>query len=208
MAAPKWLEWARALQAISQTGLHYTTDKYDRERFEQIGSIATEILTSHTTLNDNELLELNAAEFGYATPKVDVRGVLFEDDKVLLVREIADSGRWTLPGGWADPNETPSQSVEREVLEESGYRVRARKLLAVYDRDAQGHGPPYPHTVYKIFFLCEITGGAARPNMEISEVAFFAERELPELSQSRVTEAQLHKFFEYASDPDRPTDFD
>jgi 8-oxo-dGTP pyrophosphatase MutT (NUDIX family) len=140
----KWIEWGRKLQAISQSGLHFTQDRYDRERYEQIGEIAAVILAEHTNLSVEELLKLNIAEFGYATPKVDVRGVVFKDEKILLVREIADGGKWTLPGGWADINETPTQAVTREVQEESGFETRVIKLLAVYDREKQKHTPPFP----------------------------------------------------------------
>ena len=209
MTDSKWMEWARALQAISQTGKHYAENEYQRERYEQVGRIAAEMLAHHSTLTRDEALELDAEEFGYATPKVDVRGVVFRDDEVLLVREIADEGRWTVPGGWADVNETPSLAVSREVAEESGYEVRPVKLLAVYDREKQGHVPPYPHHIYKLFFLCEITGGAPETDHETSGVGFFDVDDLPELSVARVTEAQLKRFAaQVASDEDHPTDFD
>ena len=203
-----WIEWVRSLQAISQIGLHYADNQHDRDRYEQIGKISAEILAHQSNLNDRQVIELNASEFGYATPKIDVRGVVFKDTKILLVSEIADQGRWTLPGGWADVNETPSQAVAREVFEESGFETQVVKLLAVYDRDSQGHIPRFPYHVYKLFFLCDITGGAARANDETSEIAFFGEDEFPELSVSRVTEKQLHRFFEHAGDQGLATDFD
>ncbi len=78
--------------------------------------------------------------FGYATPKVDVRGSVFRDDQILLVKERAD-GLWTLPGGWADVNESPREAVVREIMEESGYHTRANKLLAVWDRAKHQHTP-------------------------------------------------------------------
>lgn len=204
----KWIEWGRKLQAISQTGLHYTEKQYDRERYEQIREIAAEILAEHTTLSVSELLQLNAAEFGYATPKVDVRGVVFKDNKLLLVREIADAGRWTLPGGWADVNETPSQAVVREVFEESGFKTQAVKLLAVYDREHQKHTPSFPYTVYKLFFHCQIIGGKPQINHEVSEIAFFSETDIPELSESRVKKSQLLRFFGHYQEQTLPTDFD
>ena len=203
-----WTRWVKALQAISQTGLHFARDRFDRERYEQVAKIAAQILAHHSNWSEQEIVEFNAAEFGYATPKVDVRGVAFQHDKILLVREIADQGRWTLPGGWADVNETPSQATVREVFEESGFETRAVKLLAIYDREKQGHQPSYPYHIYKLFFLCEIIGGAPRPNTEASEIAFFGEGELPELSVSRVTEDQLRRFFHCYRDPESPTDYD
>jgi ADP-ribose pyrophosphatase YjhB (NUDIX family) len=204
----KWLEWARALQAISQTGLHYAKDPFDRQRYEQIARVAAEMVASGSNLSTERMLQYAAAEFGYATPKVDVRGVAFRDSKILLVREIQDHGRWTVPGGWADVNETPSEAVVREVFEESGFETRAIKLLALCDREKRGHVPPFPYHVYKLFFLCEIVGGTPRPNQEASEIAFFGEHELPELSVSRVTEAEIRMFFRRLRHPTDATDFD
>ncbi|MCA9442794.1 MAG: NUDIX hydrolase [Candidatus Omnitrophica bacterium] len=204
----KWMNWAKALQAISQTGLHFSKDKFDRERYEQVGNIAMEMLAQGTSLSMDDLIRINASEFGYATPKVDVRGVAFQESKILLVREIADDGKWTLPGGWADVNESPSEAVVREVLEESGFKTDVIKLLAVYDREKQMHIPPFPYHVYKIFFLCEITGGEAKINNEVSEVAFFGEDEIPELSDSRVKKEQIGRFFRHYREKDLPTEFD
>lgn len=201
MNTPRWLLWAKELQAISQTGLHFTKDPYDRERFERLREIAAEIAAEHTTLSREELLELSAAQFGYATPKVDVRGVVFRESKMLFVRENMDGGRWTLPGGWADVNESPSEATIREVREESGFETRAVKLLALYDRDRQGHVPPFPYHIYKIFFLLELIGGNATPSIETSEVAFFGEQEIPELSVARVTYDEVRRFFAWQRNP-------
>jgi len=202
------MQWVRALQAISQTGLHYAQDRFDIQRYREIGKIAADMLAQHSNLATEEILQFCAAEFGYTTPKVDVRGVVFRDDKILLVREIMDNGRWTVPGGWADPNETPSQAVEREVREESGFETRVHRLLAVYDREKQGHRPSFPFHVYKLFFLLDLVGGTATPNEEASEIGFFAEDELPELSVSRVTAEQIHRFFSLRLQADASTEFD
>jgi ADP-ribose pyrophosphatase YjhB (NUDIX family) len=207
-SAESWLGWVRALQAISQTGLHYAKDPYDIQRYTQIRKIAADMLANGSNLASEQVLKFVAEEFGYATPKVDVRGVAFRDSKILLVREIQDHGRWTVPGGWADVNETPSAAVIREVFEESGFETRAVKLLAVYDRERQGHRPSFPFHVYKLFFRCEIIGGAPRPNEEASEIGFFGPHELPDLSQSRVTASQIAKFFAQLERPDAETEFD
>ena len=140
--------------------------------------------------------------------KLMFEGWFFKDDKILLVKEIVDQGRWTLPGGWADVNETPSQSVVKEIREESGYETLAIKLLAVFDREKQGHQPPFPYHVYKMFFYCRIIGGVASKSIETSGVEFFGEHELPELSVSRVTENQIKLFFKKHQNPESPTDFD
>jgi ADP-ribose pyrophosphatase YjhB (NUDIX family) len=202
------MRWARQLQAIGQTGLHFAENPYDRERYRQIGAIAAEIVASQSNLTKDQVLQLSAAEFGYATPKVDVRGVVFRDGDILLVREIADDGRWTVPGGWADVNESPAEAVVREVREESGFETRAVRLLAAYDRERQGHPPPLPYHIYKLFFLCEIVGGSPRPNREVSDIQFFAPVRLPELSRSRVTETQIQRFIELRQNPEQAADFD
>ncbi|MDY7019917.1 MAG: NUDIX hydrolase [Cyanobacteriota bacterium] len=205
---PQWIEWARALQAIAQTGLHFCEGEYDAERYRQIREIAADIFAYHTNIKKEEIVDLFAKEYGYATPKVDVRGVVFRDSKILMVREVLDNHRWTLPGGWADVNETPTEAVTREVFEESGFETKVIKLLAVYDRTKQGHQPPMPYHAYKLFFLCEIIGGEAKSSYETSEVGFFAEDNIPELSVSRVLPHQIKRFFEYDRNPSLPTDVD
>lgn len=148
------------------------------------------------------------AQEGYATPKIDVRGAVFREGRLLMVREVADEGRWTLPGGWADVNLTPAENVVREVREESGFRVRPRKLAAVWDRTRQGHVPK-PFSAAKLFFLCEIEGGAAATSAETSEVAFFAEAEIPAfLSHDRILPRQIARMFAHWRDPALPTEFD
>ena len=209
-AAPPWLLWARQLQAIAQTGLAFSTGVYDRERYEAIRSLAAQIMTHHSDADLCRVEGLFAEQAGYATPKVDVRGAVFRrDGRILMVREAADAGRWTLPGGWADVNQSPSETVVREVLEEAGVQVAVRKLAAVYDRERHPHQPPYPFHIYKLFFICDIVGGSPRPGVETSEVAFFAAHEVPaDLSVSRVLPHQVSRMFEHAAAPGLPTDFD
>ena len=138
-----------------------------------------------------------------------MRGAVFRDGCILLVREAADGGRWTLPGGWADVNESPAECVVREVREESGFDVRVGKLAAVWDRARHAHLPHYVFHIWKLFFVCEIVGGEARTGTETSEVAFFAEQDVPgDLSVSRVLDWQLHRMFEHAREPALPTEFD
>jgi ADP-ribose pyrophosphatase YjhB (NUDIX family) len=138
-----------------------------------------------------------------------VRGAVFDGaGRLLLVREVQDEGRWTLPGGWADVNLTPAENVAKEVFEESGFEVRVRKLAAVWDRTRQGHGPA-PFSAYKLFFICDITGGAAATSLETSEVAFFAADQLPaDLSTGRVLAHQVQRMFAHWRSPDLPTEFE
>jgi len=207
---PGWLMWARELQAIAQTGLEFARDPYDRERYIAVRTLAARIMAQPASADTLWVEKLFAAETGYATPKVGVRGAVFgEDGRILLVREVADSGRWSLPGGWAEVNQSPSESVVREVLEESGFAVSVRKLAAVYDRSRNPHLPPRPFHIYKLFFVCDIVGGEAQTSSETSEVAFFAEDEVPgDLSIGRVLPYQITRMFEHARSSTLPTDFD
>ena len=204
----QWLVWVRQIRSIAQAGLSYSEGPYDLERYASLRTLAAEITAQLSGLDMEQLEELYAAERGYETPKVDVRGVVFQDRKVLLVRELSDEGRWTLPGGWADVGDKPSLAVEREVWEESGYRTRATKLLATYDRRFHGHHPPALWGIYKLFFRCEVLTYEPIHNIETAEGAFFAENEIPELSTGRTTEKELHRMFEHYDHPDLATDFD
>lgn len=206
MQQPKWLCWARELQAIAQNGLTFSRDVFDIERYNAVRRIAAEIMSAHSVVSADRILTLFESEDGYSTPKVDCRGFAVRDGNVLLVRERSD-GLWTLPGGWIDVGEAPREAVEREFREESGYIVRAVKLAAVYDRDKHGH-PPLAHSIYKLFFICEITGGEPTENVEIDGIGFFAEGELPELSLSRITGDEIARCFEHYRDLELPTDFD
>ena len=204
----KWLEWAQQLQAIAQNGLTYSNNPYDVERYKQLQSIAAEIMSTYTNMESRYILDLFSLEEGYATPKVDVRGAVFQDKKLLLVREREDNC-WTLPGGWVDIGESPSHAVEREVYEESGYQTRATKLVALYDRNHERHRhPPLAYHVYKLFFQCELIGGTAMASYETEGAAFFGEQEIPELSLTRVVPSQIHRLFEYYFNSNLQTDFD
>jgi ADP-ribose pyrophosphatase YjhB (NUDIX family) len=203
---PQWLMWSRRLQAIAQDGLTYTRDGYDLGRYEQLRELAAEILAAHSTGTLQEARVLLALETGPATPKVDVRAAVFREERILLVKEPGEGG-WSLPGGWADVGESPSEAAGRETLEESGYRVRPVRLLAAYDRDRHGH-PPIPYHVYKLVFLCEILDQTPLSDVDTEGARFFGEKQLPELSISRVTRTQISRFFEQHRDPDSPTDFD
>lgn len=207
MTESKWLAWARQIQSIATVGLLYTENPYDKERYEHLQALALEILAAHSGVPADVIGGLFQQEKGYPTPKVDVRGAVFnERGEILLVQE-AKSGGWTLPGGWADVWDTPSQGVEREVFEESGLRVKAHKLISVYDRDNQGH-PAHDFAIYKVTFLCALEGGTPTISHETLAVQFFAEDALPELDAGRTLKKHLHLCFEHYRDPSLPTAFD
>ncbi len=191
----KWVEWSQRIQAIAQIGLTFSDNEFDIDRYKQLQQVAAEMISEHTNQKPETILDYFNSETGYATPKVDVRGVVFKDDKILLVREKLDN-LWTLPGGWADVCTSPSVNVEREIFEESGYETKTKRLLAVYDRALHGHKPDLPYHIYKMFFLCELIGGEAKTSIETSEIKFFGINEIPELSSTRITEKQIKRMFE------------
>lgn len=203
---PRWLKWAREIQSMSQTGLAYSLSDHDAERYRRLLRIAAEIVESHTGLSSDRLVENFSAQPGYATVKVDVRGAVVRDSRILLVQERRD-GLWTMPGGWADVGEIPSQMVAREVLEESGFIVEPRKVIGVYDSNRAPRHLDFYHA-YKIIFLCEITGGDARTGDETSAVGFFSFDDIPPLSAYRTTARHLEDIRAHVEDPSSPTIFD
>jgi ADP-ribose pyrophosphatase YjhB (NUDIX family) len=196
---------AIALAAMSQTGLTFTENEYDRHRYTAAGELATELFA---VLSSDLKLELGR-DSGYATPKVDVRGAIFDpDERVLLMRERSD-GRWSLPGGWADPLDTPTTAVVREIREETGYGAEVVSLVGCWDRDTQGHLPRLPVSVYKLFFLCRAVGVPAEPEaLETLEIGWFGLSELPELSLGRVTPYEIERCLAHHRDPTLPTELD
>lgn len=202
----KWLDWAKQLQSIAQAGLAYSKDIYDVERFELIRNISIEMLSQQTGMEMTVIKDLFASETGYATPKVDIRAVIFKDNKILMVKENSD-GSWSLPGGWADIGLTPSEVAVKEVKEESGFDVKVVKLLAVMDMKCHPH-PPSPFHIYKMFIQCEIIGGQPMKGVETSAVEFFAENKLPPLSIARNTQTQIEMAFKHLYNPKEPVYFD
>ena len=200
------LEAARRLHALARTGLHYCSGEYDRERYEAIERIAAELLADPGPgAAAARVLELWSREAGYVTPKVEVRGAVFRGAAVLLVRERAD-GLWTLPGGWADVGETPSQAVTREIEQESGIRSRAIALAALLDTRRQGR-PGLFHS-WKAMFLCEMLGGEPRGSYETDAAEFFDVERLPPMSLGRSTPAQVARLHEHWRKRPMPADFD
>lgn len=209
MTGPNWLIWARELQAIAQTGLAYSKDPFDIDRFTRVRAIAARMMAEPAGADTADIERMFAAESGYATPKVGVRAAVFrEDGAILMVREMTD-GRWALPGGWADVNQSPRESVAREVREETGLEVVPRKLAAVFDRAESPHPPSWPFHIYRLFFLCDIAGGALQTSYETTEVRFFAESELPaDLSPNRSSRHHIDRMYAHYRSPELPTEFE
>jgi ADP-ribose pyrophosphatase YjhB (NUDIX family) len=200
-----WLEWIKQVYAVAQWGLTYSKDPFDLERYEVLRQLSVRMMSDFTLLDQTRVLDLFAHEEGYVTPKVDIRGVIFQENKLLMVQERWDS-RWALPGGWADIGLSPSEVVVKEVQEEAGLLVRPVKLLAMLDKKFFSH-PVSAYHIYKMFIRCEVVGGTAQGGLESLDVGFFGLDDLPELSPHRITHEQIALLFEHLRDPDRPTDF-
>ncbi|MFJ7933815.1 NUDIX hydrolase [Sporosarcina sp. NPDC096371] len=202
----QWLEWAQRIQALSQSGLAFSKDIYDIERYEELRMISAEIMQDHTGLEMQKIKDLFLNETGYQTPKVDVRGVIFQDDKLLMVKEKLDN-RWSLPGGFCDIGLSAAENIIKEIKEESGYDAVPTKLLALWDKNKHLH-PPQPYHYYKIFIQCEIIGGQPVTGIETSDIQFFSESTIPTLSTDRVVASQINTLFEFLKDPNKATLFD
>jgi len=205
-SVPQWLTWAREIQSLCQTGLAYSQNDYETLRYRRLMEIAVEMVCTHTGLPQKTLMKSFMAQPGYATVKVDVRGAVIRDGKILLVQERSDR-RWCMPGGWADVGEFPSAMVTREVLEESGFEVLPKRVIGVYDANRTG-GPLELYHAYKLVFLCDIIGGRARPSDETQAVDFFPFDDLPPLSTNRTDERHLTEVFAHILDTKRVAAFD
>ncbi len=202
----KWLEWAIEIQSLAQAGLAYTDNVYDIERYERLREIAAEMMAEKSGLTLDKVKGLFCDETGYQTPKLDTRGVVFKDGKLLLVHE--NNGTWALPGGWCDVLQSVESNTLKEIYEETGFSARALKLIAVQDRNKHNK-PAYAYGVCKIFVLCEIIGGGFRENIETTEVKFFARDELPEnLAEEKTSREQLEMCFRAYGDKNWETYFD
>lgn len=205
-APPGLLRWAREIQALAQTGNEFARDEYQKDRCRRLMEIAAEMVSEVSSLELADVAAVFKEQLGYATPKVDVRAAVFDQGRLLLVREVEDGG-WTMPGGWADVGDVPSEAAEREAWEETGFRVRARKVIGVYD--ANRIAPLELFHAFKVVFLCNLLGGEARPSRETSEVRFFGREEIPkQLSGERTHTRHIEDSFAALHDPSIPTVFD
>jgi len=205
MKQPKWIQWAREIFSMSQAGLTYSGNEFDIERYKRLQEITAEMIESQSELSKESVLESFSMQAGYTTPKIDVRGAVVHEGKILLVQERMD-GNWAMPGGWADLGNAPASVAEREVWEESGYEVKAEKVVAVID--ANRIEPMEFYHAFKIIFLCKLTGGEARISHETTAVDFFDPGSIPPLSIYRTNKSMLLEVFAHVKDPSRATAFD
>jgi len=201
----QWLIWAQEIFSLSQSGITYSGNPYDIERYKRLQEITAEIIESQSNVSKESVLNSFSMQAGYITPKVDVRGAVVQNGKILLIQERAD-GKWAMPGGWADLGNTPASVAEREVWEESGYRVKAEKVVAVID--ANRLEPMEFYHAYKIIYLCKLLEGEPRTSYETLAVDFFDAEQLPPLSSYRTNQDMLKEVFAHVENPNRPTMFD
>lgn len=198
--------WARELRSIAQTGLTYGNDVFDKERYEQMNELSNTMLAHISGMSDRQINSLLPIEQGYATPKIAVRGLVIQDNKVLMVKEIAD-GLWTLPGGWCDIGLTPSENIEKEIKEETGLHTQATQLLTIFDQTKHRESETMQH-IYTIYFLCEIISGELTCSIETEAVEFFPANELPPLSIERMTEEQFKTAYLISEEKNQTAYFD
>ena len=201
-----WLDWAREIQALSQTGLAFAQTDYDKQRYTRLTEIAAEIVDNYSNLDKEVIVKSFLSHPGYATPKIDVRAAVICNGKILLVHEKSDN-LWAMPGGWADVGDTPSGVVIRETKEESGFDVIPKKVIGVFDANRSGRPLEFFHA-FKIIFLCELTGGEAQASDETHGAEFFDFESLPQLSPNRTNERHLNEIKAHLANPNKPTYFD
>ena len=202
----KWLKWAMEIQSLAQSGLAYTDNVYDIERYERLREISAEIIEEKSNINLEKVKDLFCNETGYQTPKIDTRAVIFKDDKILLTHE--NNGTWSLPGGWCDVLESVRSNTIKEVKEETGLDVEAIKIISVQDRNKHNK-PIYAYGVCKIFVLCNIIGGEFIPNIETTEIKYFSLDEIPNnLAEEKTNREQIEMCFKAYKNVNWQTQFD
>lgn len=202
----KWLKWAIEIQSLSQIGLTYTKDVYDRERYQRLREISAEMLAKKTEVSIEKVKDLFCHETGYQTPKLDTRAVIFRNNKILLVHE--NNGTWSLPGGWCDVLESVKSNTEKEVREETGLNVKAVKIISIQDRNKHNK-PVYAYGVCKIFVLCEVINGKFVENIETTEIRYFSLQDLPHnLAEEKTNKEQIEMCFKAYLNENWQTQFD
>ena len=202
----KWLKWAMEIQSLAQSGLAYTDNVYDIERYERLREISAEMIAEKTDLSIEKVKDLFCNETGYQTPKIDTRAAIFKDNKILLTHE--NNGTWSLPGGWCDVLESVGSNTIKEVKEETGLDVETTKVIAIQDRNKHNK-PIYAHSVCKIFILCNVIGGKFVPNIETTEIKYFSLDEIPNnLAEEKTNREQIEMCFKAYKNTNWQTQFE
>lgn len=178
------LRWSEALAGIARTGLAFTENQYEGERFEEVLKVAADIRVAagctfdRETLVDEWMKIVGDGVGGYVTPKVAVGAVVGNDRNEVLLIQRADSGIWLYPTGWADVGYSASEVAVKEVREETGISCEVVRLIGVFDGLRLGFSR---HPLYSLVFQCRALGGALEPHpLECADVGWFSEDELPE----------------------------
>jgi len=186
----KTSDFAKYLQrmiALTDTGLTFTKDPFDRERYEDLRSLLSEMLNQVSDLDADEVAELLKPTSAYATPLMDVRAWIVEDEKICLVRGQGEND-WALPGGFGEVGYSPTENILKEIEEETGFEAKVERLLAVFDTNRfQLQSKQYA----KFVFECKLLDGQFQKNQEIADLQFFAIDQLPNLSEKRITKEQI-----------------
>lgn len=202
----KLIKWAMEIQSLAQSGLAYTDNVYDIERYERLREISAEMIEQKSEISLEKVKGLFCNETGYQTPKLDTRVAIFKDNKILLVHE--NNGTWSLPGGWCDVLESVKSNTVKEVNEETGLDVEALKIISVQDRN-QHNKPVYAYGVCKIFVLCNVIGGEFIENIETTEIKYFSLEEMPHnLAEEKCNKDQIEMCFKASQDDNWHTQFD
>lgn len=202
----KWLKWAIEIQSLAQSGLAYTDNVYDVERYERLREISAEMLAEKTDLRIEKVTDLFCNETGYQTPKIDTRAAIFKDNKILLVHE--NNNTWSLPGGWCDVLESVKSNTIKEVKEETGLDVETIKVIAIQDRNKHNK-PIYAYGVCKVFILCDVIGGEFKKNIETTEIKYFSLDEIPNnIAEEKTNKEQIEMCFKAYNDKSWQTQFD
>lgn len=202
----KWLELAMEIQSLAQSGIAYSNNNYDTERYERLRDISAEMVSMNTDLKLDKVKNLFCNETGYQTPKIDTRAVIFKDNKILLTHE--NNGTWSLPGGWCDVLETIKSNTIKEVKEETGLDVKAIKIIALQDRNKHNK-PVYAYGICKVFVLCEIIGGEFKENIETTEINYFSLEKLPDnLAEEKTNKEQIEMCFQAYNNDNWQVEFD
>ncbi len=202
-----FLEEIKRLKAIADTGLLYCTTEYDKERYTELQQMSYRLLQAITNNSIPALQEALPQAKDYPTVKVDVRGMLLDPNKkILLVKEMAD-GKWALPGGWADIGYSPTESIAKEFKEETGLTVTVKKLLAVFDKKMHPHPPDVFYT-YKLAFYCLADSFNLQKGFDVLDADYFDINGLPPLSEERIVKPQVELLYNKIISADMDAYFD
>jgi ADP-ribose pyrophosphatase YjhB (NUDIX family) len=183
--------WSSTLAAIARTGMGFTENLYERERYEEVLHVAADIKAASAALEEATEVERETDHFvqewlenigegvpGYVTPKVAVGAVVGNDRGEMLLVQRKDSGIWLYPTGWADVGYSPSEVAVKEVEEETGIECEPVSLISVIDGQRMGFSR---FGMYMLLFHCRATGGSLKPHpLETADVGWFGPAGLPE----------------------------